>query len=98
MDKGNPHHSLKEVQRLIRAGAVTITETAVQSAMNLNLGRRDILEVVRSLTTTDFYKSMTSYADCTRWQDVYHPKIGERTIYLKLTVRAGVLILSFKEK
>ena len=32
-----------------------------------------MLAVVMALTATDFYKSMTTYADHTIWQDVYRP-------------------------
>ena len=33
----------------------------------------DMLAVVITLTPTDFYKSMTTHADHTVWQDVYRP-------------------------
>ena len=66
--------------------------------MLLGMLEADIFNVACSLTGKDFYKSMTTYADCTHWQDVYHPKIGTKTIYLKLTVQDKVVILSFKEK
>jgi motility quorum-sensing regulator/GCU-specific mRNA interferase toxin len=51
-----------------------------------------------SLTSANFYKSMTTHADHRIWQDVYHAKTtsgGE--VYLKLTVIDDVLIVSFKE-
>jgi len=98
MEKGKPHHSLEKIRRLVRAGAVQITGTAIKSAALLGLLREDILEVVCSLTPDDFYKSMTSYVDFTCWQDVYHPKLSGKTIYLKLTVQGDALVLSFKEK
>lgn len=54
--------------------------------------------VVLELTPADFYKSMTTYADHTVWQDVYHAKTAsEDEVYLKLTVINDVLIVSFKE-
>lgn len=49
-------------------------------------------------TSTDFYKSMTTYADHRIWQDVYHAKTANSAdAYLKLTVIDDVLIVSFKE-
>jgi len=45
----------------------------------------------------DFYKSMTTYADHTIWQDVYRQKTMAGYVYLKLTVMDDVLIVSFKE-
>ncbi len=47
-----------------------------------------------------FYKSMTSYEDARRWQDVYHVPWNGLTIYLKFTdnVVTEFTVLSFKEK
>jgi motility quorum-sensing regulator/GCU-specific mRNA interferase toxin len=53
--------------------------------------------VVLALKPADFYKSMTTYADHTIWQDVYRPKTPAGDVYLKLTVIDDVLIVSFKE-
>lgn len=53
--------------------------------------------VVLALRPADFYKSITTYADRTIWQDVYRPKIPDGDVYLKLTVIEDVLIVSFKE-
>lgn len=51
-----------------------------------------------SLTSTNFYKSMTTHADHRIWQDVYHAKTANSAdVYLKLTVIDDVLIVSFKE-
>ena len=55
-------------------------------------------EVVISLTSDHFPKSMTTHADHRIWQDVYHAKSAQgQAIYLKLTVIEEVLIVSFKE-
>jgi motility quorum-sensing regulator/GCU-specific mRNA interferase toxin len=56
-----------------------------------------MLAVVLALNPADFYKSMTTYADHTIWQDVYRPKTRAGDVYLKLTVIDDVLIVSFKE-
>ena len=54
--------------------------------------------VIMSLTSGDFYKSMTTHGDHRIWQDVYHAKTDTSTdVYLKLTVIEDVLIVSFKE-
>ena len=49
------------------------------------------------LTPVDFYKSMTTHADHTVWQDVYRPSTPAGDLYLKLTVVDDLLIVSFKE-
>jgi len=56
-----------------------------------------MLAVVMELTPADFYKSMTTHADHTVWQDVYRPSTQTGDVYLKLTVIDDVLIVSFKE-
>ena len=53
--------------------------------------------VVKALTSTDFYKSMTTHADHRIWQDVYRTATSSGDVYLKLTVVDDVLIVSFKE-
>ena len=40
---------------------------------------------------------MTTHADHRVWQDVYHANTDNGEVYLKLTVIADVLIVSFKE-
>jgi motility quorum-sensing regulator/GCU-specific mRNA interferase toxin len=56
-----------------------------------------MLAVLLALKPADFYKSTTTYADHTIWQDVYRPKTRAGDVYLKLTVIDDVLIVSFKE-
>ena len=56
-----------------------------------------MLAVVMALVPSDFYKSMTTHADHTIWQDVYRPSTSAGDVYLKLTVIDDVLIVSFKE-
>ncbi|WP_327081850.1 type II toxin-antitoxin system MqsR family toxin [Polaromonas sp. CG_9.5] len=65
------------------------------TAMELELS--DMLVVLIALTPADFYKSMTTHADHTVWQDVYRPSTPAGDVYLKLTVIDDVLIVSFKE-
>ena len=63
----------------------------------MGLSVSDMLAVVQALTIADFYKSMTTHADHTVWQDVYRPSTQAGDAYLKLTVIDDVLIVSFKE-
>lgn len=67
--------------------------------MALGLALADVVLVVQSLRRQHFYKSMTSYADHTAWQDVYRVPWKSIELYVKLTVdELGRLILSMKEK
>lgn len=97
MEKRTPHCKLAVVKGLVEAGKVRTTHAARAGANDLGLGLSDMLAVVMALTPADFYKSMTTYADHTVWQDVYRPSTPVGEVYLKLTVIGDVLIVSFKE-
>lgn len=97
MEKSTPHSKLIVVKALVTAGKVRATRSARDGATALGLELSDMLAVVMALTSADFYKSMTTHADHTVWQDVYRPCTKAGDVYLKLTVIDDVLIVSFKE-
>ena len=97
MEKSVPHCTLAVVKTLVEAGKVRTTHAARVGATALGLELFDMLAVVMALTPADFYKSMTTHADHTVWQDVYRPRSQAGDVYLKLTVIDDVLIVSFKE-
>ena len=97
MEKQTPHCKLIVIKSLLEAGKVRTTQTARVGANELGLSFSEMLEVVMELVPTDFYKSMTTYADHTVWQDVYRPSTKVGDVYLKLIVINDVLIVSFKE-
>ena len=97
MEKRTPHCWLNVVKTLIGEGRVRVTDTARRGATGLGLDLAGMLEVLLALEPADFYKSMTTNADHTVWQDVYRPSTEVGDVYLKLTVIDDVLIVSFKE-
>lgn len=97
MEKRTPHCRLAVVKKLVGAERVRITASAMAGAEVLGFDRSGVVQVVLSLTPVDFYKSMTTYADHTIWQDVYRCRTSAGDVYLKLTVVDDVLIVSFKE-
>ena len=82
---------------MVEAGNVRATNSARLGASALGLDFAEMLAVLMALTPGDFYKSMTTHADHTVWQDVYRPATNVGDVYLKLTVIDNVLIVSFKE-
>lgn len=98
MEKRKAHYSLATVKQLIGAGRVRFTVTAVAGGAQMGFDVQDMLDVVVNLTNRNLYKSMTSHADHTVWQDVYHVTARRRVVYLKLTIVEDLLIVSFKEK
>lgn len=99
MEKGIPHCKLSTVKALTEAGKVNATASAFNGARELGINDlAGMSAVVMSLTSDDFYKSMTTHGDHRIWQDVYHAKTDNSAdVYLKLTVIDDVLIVSFKE-
>ncbi len=99
MEKGAPHYKLPTVKAMIEAGQVRATAGAYSGARELGINDLGgMCALVSALTSADFYKSMTTYADHRIWQDVYHGKTAnDKVVYLKLTVIDDVLIVSFKE-
>ena len=97
MEKRTPHCKLPVIKALVAAGKVRATYSATQGAAQMGFGFSEMLNVVTTLTSADFYKSMTTHADHTVWQDVYRPSTQAGDVYLKLTVIDDVLIVSFKE-
>ena len=99
MEKGAPHCKLSVVKALIEADRVKATASAFNGARDLGINDlAGMCAVVMSLTSADFFKSMTTHADHRIWQDVYRTSTANSAdVYLKLTVIDDVLIVSFKE-
>ena len=97
MEKRTPHCKLQVIKALIADGKIRATATARQGAAALGIDRIGMVNIVNALTPADFYKSMTTHADHTIWQDVYRPISPYGNLYIKLTVIDDVLIVSFKE-
>ncbi|MDH5528268.1 MAG: type II toxin-antitoxin system MqsR family toxin [Nitrospirota bacterium] len=97
MEKRKPHCALPAIRAMVEAGKVRSTWSALSGGAALGFDFDGMVDVVRSLTPADFYKSMTTDADHRVWQDVYRPTTPVGEVYLKLTVIDDVLIVSFKE-
>lgn len=97
MEKSTPHCKMDVVKALVNAGQVRTTKAAREGGAALGFDFDGMLAVVLTLTTDDFYKSMTAHTDHRVWQDVYRPSTPAGEVYLKLTVIDDVLIVSFKE-
>jgi len=85
MEKRTPHCKLSIVKSLIREGRVRSTQSARQGAASLGIDFDGMCEIVISLSSSDFYKSITTYADHKVWQDVYRPstEFGDITLAYK---------------
>ncbi len=77
-----------------------VTGVAVRSAAALGFDRAGIVATIQTMRRSQFYKSMTAYADHRVWQDVYHVPSPAGTLYVKFTADTvnEFLLLSFKER
>ena len=101
MEKHTAHYSLEAIQAQVSVrGVACLTRTAQAGAAALGLTMAQALAVVLGLERHMLYKSMTSHADHTVWQDVYHaPCPNGRIAYIKVTLRTdGAVVIQFKEK
>ncbi len=97
MEKQTPHCKLSIVKALIAEDKIRLTNAARTGATALGVDLQGVIAILLNLSANDFYKSMTTHADHTIWQDVYKPSTMVGEIYLKLTVLDDVLLVSFKE-
>jgi motility quorum-sensing regulator/GCU-specific mRNA interferase toxin len=100
-EKRKPTYDLDAVKAAFStAEGLRVTTTAVRTAAGLGFGRVEIVATIQTMQRSQFYKSMTAYADHRVWQDVYHVPSPAGTLYVKFTADAvsEFLLLSFKEK
>jgi motility quorum-sensing regulator/GCU-specific mRNA interferase toxin len=62
------------------------------------MAQMDALAVVQGLSNADFYKSMTTHADHTVWQDVYLADWLGVGLYIKFQQAGEYFVISFKER
>lgn len=101
MEKRRPTYDIEAIKRAIgRSATLSIKVSAFLDATALGYDRHDVAEVIRSVTRTMFYKSMTTFGDNRLWQDVYHVPSRGLVIYLKFQADtvAEFTVMSFKEK
>ena len=101
MEKRRPTYDLKAVQHALRsADTLAITTSALRSANELGFDRAAIVEVISKIERSMFFKSMTTFGDHRRWQDVYHVPARELLLYVKVQadVITEFIVMSFKEK
>ena len=97
MEKRTPHSKLAFVKSLAAVGKVRATRAAMLGATEMGFELPDMLAAIMALTAADFYKSMTTHADTTIWQDVYRPSTHLGDVDLKLMGLEEVLSVSFME-
>lgn len=98
MEKRSPHYLLSVIQaQMTSIEAMNLTLSAQDGIRTAGMGKAEALDVVRSLTRAEFYKSMTTTKDHRVWQDVYHAEWRGKPLYVKFQQAGEYFIVSFKE-
>lgn len=95
-----PRFPLKTIKTAFAdATRLNRTMTAADGAEDIGMDEQAVVDVIASLASRDFDKSMPSEINPAIWQDVYKPVIGGRELYVKFTLdtRGELLLISFKE-
>jgi motility quorum-sensing regulator/GCU-specific mRNA interferase toxin len=100
MEKKKAHYPLAAVKAAVRVqGVESFTTTARLGAADMGLSEVQAVDAVLGLESGMLHKSMTTHADHTVWQEVYYmPCLNGKMAYIKLTLRAGRVVIQFKEK
>jgi len=99
MEKKKPHYALDAIKAVVLdRGMDAFTETALRGLYAMGLDESEGLAVVLGLQRSMLFKSMTTHSDHRVWQDVYHAHCPNgKVAYVKLTLRAGTVVIQLKE-
>ena len=98
MEKRTPHYFLLAIQKQMNSVAeMNLTFSAQLDIRAAGMVMADALDVVKDLSRSDFYKSMTTHANHRVWQDVYHVTWREKSLYVKFQQAEEYFVVSFKE-
>ncbi len=100
MDKRSRTYDLDGIKEAFnKVCDLRMTRTARQTIVELGLTLENVIFIVQSLSSKNFYKSMTTYADHKVWQDVYHFQYNSLNLYIKFMIDDEAhLIVSFKKR
>jgi len=99
-EKRKPHYVLKDLKALSKkAESRLITRQSVKDAQKIGFSKTEILDVIQSLDSATFSKSMTVYKNNKLWQDVYLPVVKGIKLYVKIQKSAlgQCVVISFKQ-
>ena len=98
MEKRSPHYPLAKIlEQMTTVEEMNLTFSAQDGIRAAGMGKADALDVVRGLTRTEFYKSMTTNKDRRVWQDVYRAEWRGKPLYVKFQQAGAYFVVSFKE-
>ena len=87
---------LRRVRALAAERHVRFTLKALREQALLGLDAEDACETLEGLRASDFVRRLASESTG-EWMDVFKPRVGDFSIYLKVVLRGGCLVVSFHE-
>jgi len=99
MEKKKASYDLAAIKAAFATVAtLRMRDTAQKSAIALGFSTKEIVDIIQSIKGAMFYKSMTTYADATVWQDVYRVPSTGGLLYVKFQKDSdGLFVIQFKE-
>ena len=100
MEKRSQTYDLSSIKTAFQTvQTLRVTRSARQCIVALGLSLENVVEIIQTLTSQDFYKSMTTYVNSRVWQDVYHAHFHGIQLYIKFMIdEEGYLVVSFKAR
>ena len=91
-EKRKPSYPLGEIKKAFQdRDNVNRSMTAIDGANSLGCSSSGVINVVQSLSSKDFRKSMTSEWNHRIWQDVYHAEVTVQPPYVVvIPAKAGI--------
>ena len=87
---------VQRVRQAVVDGRVRLTHKALVEVALLGLDRMDVLEILLGLVESDASSRFRSERG-TGWMYVFHPVVGGETLYVKLKLKHGCVVISFHE-
>ena len=100
MKRQRSHYKLSAIKAAFSQPAqLNRTMTATHGAESMDMDEQAVADVISSLSSRDFDKSMRADLNPMIWQDVYKPIVKGRELYVKFTLDAHgkLFLISFKE-
>ena len=90
---------VRRIHRLAAAGRVRMTLKALRELALLELGldEQDACEVLAALEVEDFSRRLVS-TRTGEWLYVFKPRVGGRSLYVKVVVREDCIVVSFHDE
>lgn len=91
-------YKLKKMVAVVRKkGIRAFTSSSIATISLLSLSVKGAIDIIGTITSNEFYKTMPSKTHPGYFQDVYRVPFGDLELYVKFTdYQSGPVVISFK--